>query len=78
MVMIDDLPEPDPADDPDPRAARSMEAFDRMPEAFRAFISNYPRTADGVALFRLLQYDCSGQVDQAIALVRELLPADQA
>jgi hypothetical protein len=74
--MMDDLPEPDPADAPDPRAERSMTCFDALPEPFRLFLENYPRTADGGSLARLLAL-CGGRVDAAIAMVRELLPVQQ-
>lgn len=71
--MMDDLPEPNPADDPDPRAALSMASFDAMPAAFRAFLSDYPRTADARQLMIVL-HQCDWQVDRAMQMVRELLP----
>lgn len=58
---------------PDPRAARSMAAFDAMPKAFRVFCANYPRTANGMALANLLA-DCDGRVIAAANRLRELMP----
>lgn len=63
----------DDFDQPDPRAAQSMAAFDAMPETFRVFCADYARTANGVALSGVLA-ECGGRVDAAIELLRQLLP----
>lgn len=58
---------------PCPRAAASMQAFDSMPETFRRFCANYPRTAKGQSLAQVLN-ECGGQVPQARRLLPDLLP----
>jgi hypothetical protein len=50
-----------------------MAAFDGMPEEFRRFCAEYPRTANAVQLARVLD-ECGGDVSLAKRLLRELLP----
>ncbi len=59
-------------DAPCPRAAASMEAFDAMPEAWRRFCAEYPRTAPGRQLAMVLRR--AGSVPEAEELLRDLLP----
>ncbi len=63
-------------DDPCPRAAASMEAFDAMPEAFRRYCSEYPRTTQGQNLLTIFRR-AEGRVHVAAAILRELLPVDE-
>ena len=56
------------------RARASMEAFDAMPEEFRRFCAEYPRTARGTALLGLLA-ESGGDVARAKRALREALPA---
>lgn len=60
---------------PCPRAAASMEAFDALPEAFRRFCAEYPRTAKGQQLAMVLR-KVGGCVPEAEELMRDLLPVE--
>jgi hypothetical protein len=59
---------------PNPRSAKSMAAFDRMPKRWRVFCANYPRTAPGGQLAGVLA-DCDYSVPEAKRLLQRLLPA---
>ena len=50
-----------------------MTAFDGMPEEFRRFCADYPRTTNAASLAEVLDA-CDGDVDQAKRLLRQLLP----
>jgi hypothetical protein len=52
---------------------QSMRAWDAMPEEFRRFCADYPRTAAAQQLAEVLDA-CDGDVDQAKRLLRQLLP----
>jgi hypothetical protein len=52
---------------------QSMRAWDAMPEEFRRFCADYPRTAAAQQLAEVLEV-CGGDVGRAKRLLRELLP----
>lgn len=55
------------------RARVSMAAWDQLPEEYRRFCAEYPRTATAVSLAQVLD-QCDGDVALAKELLRELLP----
>ena len=55
------------------RARASMAAFDEMPEEWRRFCAEYPRTARGSSLAEVLE-SAGGNVRQAQNMLRYLLP----
>jgi hypothetical protein len=56
---------------------QSMQAWDAMPEEFRRFCADYPRTAPAGQLAEVLAV-CGGDVARAERLLRELLPVADA
>ena len=59
------------------RARASMAAFDGMPEAWRRFCADYPRTARGSSLAGVLDA-AGGDVQSAQQSLRYLLPVRDA
>lgn len=55
------------------RARASMAVFDEMPEEWRRFCAEYPRTARGSSLAEVLE-SVGGNVRQAQNMLRYLLP----
>ena len=56
------------------KARVSMAVWDHLPEEYRRFCSEYPRTAPAGQLAEVLEL-CGGDVDAAKAMLRELMPA---
>ena len=54
-----------------------MAAFDSMPEAWRRFCADYPRTVRGSSLARVLD-EAGGDVQSAQQSLRYLLPVRDA